>query len=89
MAEKPVDVVKEEVEDSVDVVCFGSDLALKTIITYFLVFFKKSKKVINCQKRHFYCFLKQITFFPTFSKILTKRPFVPLLFQKLKHKKNY
>ena len=53
MAEKPVDVVKEEVEDSVDVVCFGSDLALKTIITYFLVFFKTSKKVINCQKRHF------------------------------------
>ena len=35
-------------------------------------FWKPTKKVIDCQKRHFVCFWLLITFFSVFSKILIK-----------------
>ena len=71
---------------------FFSVLAFKTIHTQMLfwsVFLKMHKKtVINRQKRPKWCFWQSITFLCAFSKILTKRAFVRLLFLKLNQSQN-
>ena len=52
------------------------------------IFENAIKKTISCQKRHFGCFWRLLTFFSTLKKILIKTTFVRLLFSKLKQKKN-
>ena len=52
------------------------------------IFENAKKNLINCQKRPKWRFWRSITFFCAFSKILTKRTFVHLLFLKLNQSQN-